>query len=137
MSKRTNQTARAAMILAHGIKHQYPSFSAALKAAWAQIKQPCTDTDLSKKSQLSIDDVKTIALKNGFELNKWNDRFYLNIDGMSTIKLWYSEKTGKITFELPKKAQYATTQAQEAVEAVIGCWIVNRYSEKNNYIVLG
>lgn len=40
MSKRTNQTARAVMKLAHSIKAQFTNFSAALKAAWAQIKQP-------------------------------------------------------------------------------------------------
>lgn len=38
--KRTNQTARAVMKLAHSIKAQFTNFSAALKAAWAQIKHP-------------------------------------------------------------------------------------------------
>lgn len=46
--KRTNLIAKTVMKLAHSIKKQYPTFSSALKAAWAQIKKP-------KLSNIDID----------------------------------------------------------------------------------
>ena len=53
MSKRTNQTAAKVMKLAHSIKSQFATFSAALKAAWAQIKQPAKTAVSIVVSQLT------------------------------------------------------------------------------------
>lgn len=55
MSKRTNQTAARVMKLAHSIKAQFATFSAALRAAWAQIKQPVlNNVELAKKLWIEI-----------------------------------------------------------------------------------
>lgn len=79
MSKRTNQTARAVMKLAHSIKAQFATFALALKAAWAQIKQPrlsnvdidYTVTKISELAELAM-------LTEGFSSEKiaeWTRQF--------------------------------------------------------------
>lgn len=58
MSKRTNAIASKVMKLAHQIKAQFSSFSAALKAAWAQVKAPkLSEADIER----SFTNILTLA----------------------------------------------------------------------------
>jgi hypothetical protein len=63
-------------------------------------------------------------------VSEWKDRTYINV-GQATTKVWW-KADGKLRVEMRQGRN--STEANQAIERLIGCNLVDRYSKAAGYV---
>jgi hypothetical protein len=86
---------------------------------------------ITTKDTITKNEIESVS---GVEsLSQWKDRYYINITNRHVSKLWLGTD-GKIRFEIGKGTN--STEANETIEKILGCNIVDRYRQAAAYIIV-